>query len=77
MFKKQSGVIPLENGYGLIVPRESNNKDLMVTIGMLVQMWAYAEIESGGLDKNKFKEMMIMYVDTILEKMEGKDEKNS
>ena len=63
------GIVDLGDGYKLIVPEKTNNVNIMVAIGMLAQMWALAEVESGQCDKAKFKLMLNEYVDTILEKV--------
>jgi len=65
--KQKQGIIPLAKGYGLIVPQHSDNKEIMIAIGMLVQIWGLAELEHGGLDIEKFKKMLCAYADKILE----------
>jgi len=67
--KQKQGVIPLAKGYGLIVPQHSDNKEIMVAIGMLVQIWGLAEIEKGGIDIETFKKMLCAYADKILEEI--------
>lgn len=64
--KQQQAVIPLAKGYGLIVPQHSDNKEIMIAIGMLVQIWGLAEIEH-GLDIETFKKMLCAYADKILD----------
>ena len=67
-FKKndQVGIIELAKGYKLIVPRHSDNTQIMVAIGMLVQVWTLAEIENDKkIDIARFKEMINAYVDKI------------
>lgn len=71
--KEQQAVIPLAKGYGLIVPQHSDNKEIMVAVGMLVQIWGLAEIEKGGIDIDTFKKMLCAYADKILEKVKDND----
>ena len=65
---KEGGIIPLAKGYGLIVPQHSDNKEIMIAIGMLVQIWGLAELEH-GLDIETFKKMLCAYADKILEEV--------
>ena len=65
--KEKQAVIPLAKGYGLIVPQHSDNKEIMIAIGMLVQIWGLAELEKGGLDIETFKKMLCAYADKVLE----------
>ena len=65
--KQKQGIIPLAKGYGLIVPQHSDNKEIMVAIGMLIQIWALAEHEHGNKDHETFKKMLCAYADKILE----------
>ena len=60
-YKKIQGVIPLAKGYGLIVPQHSDNKEIMIAIGMLVQIWTLAELENDkNFDADKFKNAMCL-----------------
>ena len=68
--KQKQGIIPLAKGYGLIVPQHSDNKEIMVAIGMLVQIWALAEKEQGNIDHETFKKMLCAYADKILSEVE-------
>ena len=66
-YKKQQGIIPLAKGYGLIVPQHSDNKEIMIAIGMLVQIWTLAELENDkNFDAAKFKNMLCAYADKII-----------
>ena len=64
---KEGGIIPLAKGYALIVPQHSDNKEIMVAIGMLVQIWGLAEMQNGLGDIEKFKTALCAYADKILE----------
>ena len=68
--KQKQAVIPLAKGYGLIVPQHSDSKEIMVAVGMLVQIWGLAEIEH-GLDIETFKKMLCAYADKILEEVKN------
>lgn len=64
-FKKaKSGIIPLAKGYGLIVPQHSDTIQIMVAIGMLVQMLAVADGEQ-GVEIERFKAMINEYIDKV------------
>jgi hypothetical protein len=61
---KDGGLVPLENGYALLVPRKGNTKDLMVACGALISMLACVDKEN-GLNKETFKKMIDGYIDCI------------
>ena len=63
------GVIDLGDGYGLIIPRKTDTIKIMVAIGQLIQIWAFAEMDQGGIDPNKLKLMCNEWIDTMLEKI--------
>ena len=65
--RNEQGIIPLAKGYALIVPKHSDNKEIMIAIGMLIQVWGLAEIEQGGIDIETFKKMLCAYADKVLE----------
>ena len=68
--KQQQAVIPLAKGYGLIVPQHSDNKEIMIAIGMLVQIWTLAELEHNkNVDADKFKNMLCAYADEVINKV--------
>ena len=73
--KELSGIVELAKGYKLIVPAKSDNKEIMVAVGMLTQIWALAELESGQCDVKKFKLMLNAYVDKILEMVQKENKK--
>lgn len=72
-FKKDTGVdtgiIPLAKGYGLIVPHHSDSKEIMVAIGMLIQIWTMAELEYGDPDIEKLKKCICEYADVIVKEV--------
>ena len=61
--------IKLGDGYGLIVPRKTDNIKIMVAIGQLIQIWAFAEMDQGGVDPNKLKSMTNDFIDVVLQKI--------
>ena len=75
--KIKQGVIPLAKGYALIVPQHSDNKEIMIAIGMLTQIWGLAELEHGSLDIETFKKMVCAYADKILEEVKDNDNKRT
>lgn len=60
----KKAIIPLANGYALIVPDKSDSITIMEAIGMLVQILCLADKEQ-GVDYEKFKAMINSYVDKI------------
>ena len=60
----KKAIIPLANGYALIVPDKSDSITIMEAIGMLVQILCLADKEQ-GVDYDKFKAMINSYVDKI------------
>ena len=61
---KDGGLVPLENGYALLVPRKGNTMDLMVACGALISILAFADKEN-GVNKETFKKMINGYIDCI------------
>ena len=45
--KEKQGIIQLGKGFGLIVPEHSNSTEIMVSIGVLVQLLALGHKENG------------------------------
>lgn len=62
---KQKVKIKLANGIEIIMDEQVQNDELMVAIGMMISMLGVAEKEFNKLEKEKFKSMMNMYIDTI------------
>lgn len=60
----KKAIIPLANGYALIVPDKSDSITIMEAIGMLIQILCLADKEQ-GVDYDKFKAMINSYVDKI------------
>ena len=69
MKQNKIGIIKLGDGYGLIVPPKTDNIKIMVVIGQLIQIWAFAEMDQGGVDPNKLKNMANDFIDVVLQKI--------
>ena len=63
------GIINLGDGYGLIVPKETSNRKIMIATGMLLNIWLGSEIEFAKNDPEKVKAMAKEYCETIIEKV--------
>lgn len=63
---EKQGVIPLGEGFGLIVPEYSTSKDIMVSIGLLVQLLALGHKEN-GISLETLLAMMTEYITIVYE----------
>lgn len=67
MKENEKGLIHLAKGIDVIMESHIDTGELMIAIGMLVQMLACADKEYGGVKKETFKEMMNKYIDKIFD----------
>ena len=64
--KEKQGVIELGKGYVLIVPQHSSTQQLLVSIGILVSMYAQANKDFNKKETaTNLKAMMNDYIDAI------------
>lgn len=69
MKQNKIGIIKLGDGYGLIIPPKTDTIKIMVAIGQLIQIWAFAEMDQGGIDPDKLKNMANDFIDVVLQKI--------
>ena len=72
----KKGIIHLANDIDIVIPEKSDTLELMVAVGVLVQMLALADAEKNEINKDKYKKMMCDYVDKIYDEVIINDSKN-